>query len=36
LMSAAALWLTALLFVALLWRTLKRARLPQPVPPARA
>ena len=34
LMSAAALWLTALLFVALLWRTLRRARLPQPARPA--
>lgn len=36
LMSAAALWLTALLFAALLWRTLRRARLPQPARPAPA
>ena len=36
LMSAAALWLTALLFAALLWRTLRRARLPEPAPPAPA
>jgi MATE family multidrug resistance protein len=36
LMSAAALALTALLFLALLWRTLRRARRPPPAPAARA